>query len=58
MFGWLQNMFSSRLASTDAEDLPDFDEEESSFVWTEHMRIVLAIVVMIISAFVMWWIMA
>lgn len=58
MFGWLQNLFRSNLDSTDAENLPDFDDDDSSFVWTEHMRIVLAICIMIVSAFIMWWIMA
>lgn len=36
----------------------DAFEEESGFVWNEHMRIVLAICVAIAAALFMWWIVA
>lgn len=54
--GFFRMFTSSR---NDAEDDLDEDfENESGFVWTEHMRIVLAIVVAIAAAIFMWWIVA
>lgn len=51
---WLQRLFNP--PSEEAEEgIPPL-EDSSPFVFTQHMRIVLAIVICIISAFVIWWI--
>lgn len=42
----------------DEDDGETAFEEEQGFEWTEHMRIVLAIVVTIGGALFMWWIVA
>lgn len=57
--GWLKKLFSSppEEDNVDINEVQDF-EEESSFSFNEHMRIVLAILVVFISACVMWWILA
>lgn len=58
MMSWLKNIFAPMPPSTDADSVEsiDMEEEKSPFVWNEHIRIVLAMVVVVISAFVMWWI--
>lgn len=35
---------------------PDFDEEKGAFLARQHTRIILAIVFVLVSAGVMWWI--
>lgn len=50
---WLQRLFMPP-SDPDAPGL----EEESQFVFGQHLRVVLAIVVCILSAGVIWWIMA
>lgn len=42
---WFQKVF-----------VPSDDIVREPFVWTEHMRIVLAIILVIAGAGVMWWI--
>lgn len=51
---WLQRQFSSH----NDEDLPDdsIENEENPFEFGQHLRIVIAMLVVVISAFVMWWI--
>lgn len=57
MFNRLKQLFSD--TPSDADEMQEeFEEESQSFVWTEHMRIVLAIVVVILGAMAMWWIVA
>lgn len=61
MAGFFRKLFSKNEPEADEDLIPaEFEEEDegSSFVWTEHMRIVLAIVVVILGACVMWWIVA
>ena len=59
MMGWLNNLFGGKESEEDAEDQPlEEINDDAPFVITEHMRIVAAIIVMILSAFAMWWILA
>ena len=52
-------MFGSKPESEDEADVPMNEvDSEPLFVWNEHMRIVLAIVIMVVSACFMWWIVA
>lgn len=51
---WLQGLMGSKI-DEDADD-DDLEKEEKSFEVSQHMRIVLALLVVIISGFVMWWI--
>lgn len=51
---WLQGLFGSK--NDDDVDEENLEREENSFEVSQHMRIVLAMLVVIISAFVMWWI--
>ena len=53
LFSWLQRIFAP--PSTDATDL---DVEVSGFQWNQNARIVLAIIVVILSAFVVYWILS
>lgn len=56
---WLQRLFvpQNRDDQLHIGDIPDM-EDDNPFVFTTHMRIVLAILVTFISALVMWWIVA
>lgn len=58
MANWLHKLFASKPDTDEEENGNEIDdfEEEPGFVWNEHMRIVLAIIVVVISAIVMWWI--
>lgn len=57
--GWLNNLFGGKGNEEEAEDQPlEEINDDAPFVITEHMRIVAAIIVMILSAFAMWWILA
>lgn len=51
MLTWLQKLFMSN----DDED-EDQINEQSSFLQSQHLRIVIAMAVVFISALVMWWI--
>ena len=48
---WLQRMFSPHSTGD-----PDLEDEISGFEWNQNVRIVLAILVVFISALVVWWI--
>lgn len=56
--GWFQRLFASHNdeEQQDVNDLCNL-EDDTPFVFTQHMRILLAIVVTFISACVIWWIM-
>lgn len=56
---WLQRLFvpNNKDDQLDIDGIPDL-EEDSPFVFSQHMRIVLAIIISFISALVMWWIVA
>lgn len=52
------NWFKGLMGSHDPDDpdaIPDMEYDEP-FVFSQHLRIVLAIVVTIIGACVVWWI--
>ena len=50
---WLQRIFSPPSTG----DL-DLDEESVNFQWNQNARIVLAIIIVILSAFVVYWILS
>lgn len=54
-FIWFQRLFVPRDEADNSDNVPGL-EDESPLVFTQHLRIVLAIVICIISAFVIWWI--
>ncbi len=55
-WGWIQRMFVPKAdEEQEAEGLVPV-EEKSPFTCNQHVRIVLAMVVVAISAIAMWWI--
>lgn len=57
---WLKQLFvpqDSPEAQQDVNELPGL-ENEPSFVFGQHLRILLAILIAILSAVCMWWIVA
>lgn len=54
IIAWLKSLFSPQ-GSEDGEIIED---DRASSAWTEHLRVVLAILVVAISACVIWWILA
>lgn len=57
---WLRRLFVPDENTDEEQDNVAMREmdEESSFVWNEHMRILMAILVALISALTIWWILA
>lgn len=51
MLSWLQKLF----VSNDDDDEEQV-QEQSSFLQSQHLRIVIAMAVVFVSAMVMWWI--
>lgn len=51
---WLKNIFVPQHDLEGGQE--DTIREDAPSIWNEHMRIVLAIIVVFISALVMWWI--
>lgn len=49
----LQALF--RAPSADGDD---FEEQNADFEWNQHARIMLAVLIVILSAFVIYWILA
>lgn len=58
--GWLKDLFSSQDQQNGQEDINDLRglDDEPSFLFSQHMRILLAILVAFLSAVCMWWIVA
>ena len=52
-FSWMQNLFTPPSTGD-----PDLDDTRPGFEWNQNARIVLAIIVVIISAFVVFWILS
>ena len=50
---WLQRIFNPSFISGGAADLED---DTSGFEWKQNLRIVLAQIVVFLSALVVWWI--
>lgn len=53
---WLQNLFTPKEQSDDPNVLPDLEDSEP-FVFSQHLRIILAILFAVFSAGILWWIM-
>lgn len=51
---WLKGLFGSH-PEEDSDTIPDMEYDEP-FVFSQHLRIVLAIVITLLSAVVIWWI--
>ena len=58
MASWLEKILNQGADQLDDEDMGEGEEVVSGFALPRNARIVLAIIVTIISAFVIWWIMA
>lgn len=54
---WLQRLFVPQDQADATSELPE-PEENEPFVFTQHLRIILAIVFSLVSAGILWWIMA
>ena len=56
---WVQRLFVPKDTddTTDANELPEL-EDNQPFVFGQHLRIIIAIVIAFISALFMWWIVA
>lgn len=50
---WLQNIFTPPSTGD-----PDLDDTRPGFEWNQNVRIVLAMIIVIISAFVVFWILS
>lgn len=56
---WLERLFvPTSPIEHDNGDAVQIEPQQSPFEWNQNMRIVTAIVVTFLSAFVMWWIVA
>lgn len=53
---WLKRVFVPEPREDDGEIGDQDFGEGPSFTWNEHMRIVTALLIVLISAGVMWWI--
>ena len=52
-FSWMQNLFTPPSTGD-----PDLDDTRPGFEWNQNVRIVLAMIIVIISAFVVFWILS
>ena len=52
---WLQRLWNT-FSPPDADD--DLEEEHAGFEWGQNARLGMAIVVVFVSALMMWWIIA
>ena len=50
---WLQNIFTPPSTGD-----PDLDDTRPGFEWNQNVRIVLAMIIVIISAFAVFWILS
>lgn len=51
VIAWLKRVFVPQPSDNEGDEL-----EEQSFSFTEHMRIVVAMLIVLLSAMVLWWI--
>lgn len=58
MASWLEKLLNQGADQLDDEDMDEGEEVVSGFALPRNARIVLAIIVTIVSAFVIWWIMS
>lgn len=52
-YSWLEQIFSLSSAEKDDQDNTGTDY---TFAWNQNSRIILAIIIVILSAMCMWWI--
>lgn len=57
MASWLEKLLNQQIGDLDAEETDD-ETVQSGIDLSRNVRIILAIIVTIISAFVTWWIMS
>lgn len=57
MASWLEKLLNQQIGDLDAEE-SDEEAVQSGIDLSRNVRIILAIIVTIISAFVTWWIMS
>ena len=55
---WLQRLFVPAPRNEEEEENSFIEETEPVFSWNQHIRILLAILVVFISAIAIWWILA
>lgn len=55
---WLQRIFVPAPQSDEETENPCPDEPQPLFTWNQHFRILLAILVVFVSAIAIWWILA
>ncbi len=57
---WFQRLFVPQESPDEHQDVNDLPglADDSSFVFGQHLRILLAILISILAAVMMWWIMA
>lgn len=56
---WLEHFFVPTTSQeNEAEGTLELEPQHSPFEWNQNTRIVTAIIVTILSAFIMWWIVA
>ena len=58
MASWLEKLLNQSPDNLDDDEMDEGEESASGFNLPRNLRIVLAIIVTIISACVIWWIMA
>lgn len=51
---WLQRLFVPKPDSVESNEPVDL--EPTPFIWSQHLRIVLALLIVLISSGVLWWI--
>lgn len=54
---WLQRLFVPKEDTENTDTLPEI-ENEDPFVFSQHLRIIAAILFSLVSAGILWWIMA
>lgn len=55
---WLQRLVVPKEPTEDDDKAVETGYDEEPFVFTQHLRVILAIIITIVGAGVMWWIMA
>ena len=56
---WLEHFFVPPTSQeNEAEGTLELEPQHSPFEWNQNTRIVTAIIVTVLSAFIMWWIVA
>ncbi len=56
MLLWLQRLFVPAPSAEEEAENTIIEEKHSFFEWNQHIRILLAMLVVFISAIALWWI--